>query len=172
MQPEISRRCRECGAAIRVRASFCPQCGKPLGASASTDAAADGAEAAPPPSSPEVQPGAPVMAAVQAAHHPAQAVVQDNQDVPVSSAGEQLSPEGAPVEELEGDGARGRLHRARAAARDKVEEKIAPRVEKIRHASTAVLDEASDDPSLRFVLIAAALFIVALLLLLLSHVLG
>src|SRR5207253_2607481 len=30
MLPEIARRCESCGAAIRVHAIFCPQCGVPL----------------------------------------------------------------------------------------------------------------------------------------------
>jgi hypothetical protein len=32
--PEISRRCRSCGAAVRAGARFCPQCGKPMEAEA------------------------------------------------------------------------------------------------------------------------------------------
>jgi hypothetical protein len=36
MQPEISRRCLSCGAAVRAGARFCPQCGEPVsGADAS-----------------------------------------------------------------------------------------------------------------------------------------
>ncbi|HEX8352028.1 MAG TPA: zinc-ribbon domain-containing protein, partial [Pyrinomonadaceae bacterium] len=30
MLPEISRRCRSCGAAVRAGARFCPQCGEPM----------------------------------------------------------------------------------------------------------------------------------------------
>ena len=46
------------------------------------------------------------------------------------------------------------------------------RVERLREASIVVLDEAQDDPALRFVLVAAALFVLFLLILLLSHLLG
>jgi hypothetical protein len=60
----------------------------------------------------------------------------------------------------------------REAARGAVEESLLPRVEKLRQASNVVLDEASYDPSLRFVLIAIALFLVFLVLLLASKVLG
>jgi hypothetical protein len=49
---------------------------------------------------------------------------------------------------------------------------VAPRVEKLRHTSAVVLDEAADDPSLRFVLIAAALFILFLALFFISKLLG
>ena len=65
-----------------------------------------------------------------------------------------------------------RRHRVKVAALDAVEGKIAPRVEKLRHASTIVLDEAADDPGLRFVLIAALLVILSLILVLLSQILG
>ncbi len=59
-----------------------------------------------------------------------------------------------------------------AAAREAVEEKLSPRVEKLRHASNAMLEEASYDPSLRFVLVAVAAVLLSLLLLLLNYVLG
>jgi len=67
---------------------------------------------------------------------------------------------------------RSRRQKVTAAAREKVEGKIAPRVEKLRHASGAMLEEASYDPSLRFVLVAIAIFLLSLLLLLLNHLLG
>ena len=67
---------------------------------------------------------------------------------------------------------RSRRQRVASAAREKVEGKIAPRVEKLRHASGAMLEEASYDPSLRFVLVAVAIFLLSLLLLLLNHLLG
>ena len=46
------------------------------------------------------------------------------------------------------------------------------RVGRLREASIVVLDEAHDDPALRFVLVAAALFVVFLLILLFSHILS
>ena len=46
------------------------------------------------------------------------------------------------------------------------------RVEKIRHVSTAMFEEASYDPSLRFVLVALGLFVVFIILLVLSKVMG
>jgi hypothetical protein len=58
------------------------------------------------------------------------------------------------------------------AARDTAQGKIAPRVEKLRQASNVMLEEASYDPSLRFVLIAVAIFLLSLLILLLNHLLG
>ena len=66
---------------------------------------------------------------------------------------------------------RGKLQRASSAARGALEENV-KRVDKIRHVSTAVLQEAHYDPSLRFVLVALALFLIFIILLLLSKVMG
>jgi hypothetical protein len=44
------------------------------------------------------------------------------------------------------------------------------RVEKLRHVSSVVLDQAAYDPSLRFLLVAAALFLLFLVLLIMSKV--
>lgn len=53
-----------------------------------------------------------------------------------------------------------------------VGENLRPRVEKLREASTVVFDEATDDPGLRFVIIAALLFLVFLFIFLFSYILG
>jgi hypothetical protein len=67
--------------------------------------------------------------------------------------------------------ARDSLHRASSATRGALADNV-KRVEKIRHVSTAMFEEASYDPSLRFVLVALGLFVVFLVLLLLSKVMG
>ena len=46
------------------------------------------------------------------------------------------------------------------------------RVEKLRQVSSVVIDQAAYDPSLRFLLVAAAFFILFLVLLILSKVIG
>lgn len=53
-----------------------------------------------------------------------------------------------------------------------VADNVRERVEKIKHVSSVVIDQAAYDPSLRFLLVAAVLFILFLLLLLLSKVIG
>jgi uncharacterized Zn finger protein (UPF0148 family) len=53
-----------------------------------------------------------------------------------------------------------------------VAENVRERVEKIRHVSSIVIDQAAYDPSLRFLLVAAGLFLVSLLLLILSKMIG
>jgi hypothetical protein len=70
------------------------------------------------------------------------------------------------------DGGRSTRQRITAAARDVVEEKLSPRVEKLRHASNVMLEEAAYDPSLRFVLVAIVILLLSLLLLLLNYLLG
>lgn len=64
-----------------------------------------------------------------------------------------------------------RRHRVKVAALDAMEGKIGPRVEKLRQASTVMLDEAADDPGLRFILVAAVLILISVGLLLLSQIL-
>src|SRR5688500_432048 len=65
------------------------------------------------------------------------------------------------------------LHPTRnRAARSGVAENVRDRVEKIRHVSSVVIDQAAYDPSLRFLLVAAALFVLFLVLVILSKVLG
>ena len=49
---------------------------------------------------------------------------------------------------------------------------VRERVEKIRHVSSVVIDQAAYDPSLRFILVAAVLFVLFLVLLIASKVIG
>lgn len=84
---------------------------------------------------------------------------------------ESVASAAAPAAALAADAEPTRRHRVKVAARDAMEGKIAPRVEKMRRASTVVLDEAADDPGLRFVLIAALLILLSLGLVLLSQIL-
>ena len=63
------------------------------------------------------------------------------------------------------------MHRASTATREALADNV-KRVEKIRHVSSVVLEEAAYDPSLRFVLVALVIFVIFLVLLLLSKVMG
>jgi hypothetical protein len=71
--------------------------------------------------------------------------------------------------------AREKLHRASSvasnAARGALEDNV-KRVEKIHHVSTAMIEEATYDASLRFVLVALGLFVVFVVLLVLSKLMG
>jgi hypothetical protein len=67
---------------------------------------------------------------------------------------------------------RGRMRQRAATVGASVGENLRPRVEKLREASTVVFDEATDDPGLRFIIIAVVLFLIFLLIFLFSYILG
>jgi hypothetical protein len=56
--------------------------------------------------------------------------------------------------------------------RDAYAEDVAPRVDKLRKMSNVVIDQAAYDPSLRFILVAAILFLLFLVILVLSKLIG
>jgi uncharacterized Zn finger protein (UPF0148 family) len=153
MQPEISLRCWSCGASVREPAMFCPECGKPLANSsreAELPAAAEVSKAALAQSAPtSVEP------AVTAAD-------------PATSASKAHQPDESGSRHSTRERTRERLHRASHAARGALEDNV----ERIHHVSTAMFEEASYDPSLRFVLVALGLFVVFVILLVLSKVMG
>jgi hypothetical protein len=123
---------------------FCPDCGKPL------------AKAAPEPE-PQIASAAPAPA---------------GENAPAPDSGKKLDSPADPVSKAGTYGkARDSLHRASTATREALADNV-KRVEKIRHVSSAMIEEATYDPSLRFVLVALALFVVFLVLLLLSKVMG
>jgi cobalamin biosynthesis Mg chelatase CobN len=182
MQPEISRRCTACGAAIRANATFCQQCGKPVRGSEGASEP-DGQRQPPQPPQQQEPVATPERAMGQEAARdigPAkEGSAQASSPSPtprvaVTGGQQQQRAQAESSAEAEAGerGARPRLERARAVARGAMEEKVAPRVEKLRQTSSVVLDEAADDPSLRFVLIAAVLFIAALVLFFISRLLG
>ena len=141
-KPEIARRCPICGASIREAAAFCPHCGETL--------AQQNLEKRPTTSvvkTPELDEGKAEPRARGAT-------------TPQTDAGK------APVGKV-----RDRIQRATTMARD-VEGDVIHRVKKVRQMSSVVLDEAGYDPSLRFVLVAAALFLLFLLVLLLNKLIG
>lgn len=86
-----------------------------------------------------------------------------------------IKPDVLPDEPGSHPGARERtrekLHRASTAARGAIGDNV-KRVEKIHHVSSAMIEEAHYDPSLRFVLVALGLFVVFVVLLILSKVMG
>jgi hypothetical protein len=104
------------------------------------------------PSAPSTQSSAPAQPAEPAS-------------LPVQVAREQIAS-GQPLETVPKP--RGKGQRVVGAARDAVGERLAPRVEKIRQASTVVWTEAQDDPNLRFILVAIFLFILAIVIILLG----
>jgi hypothetical protein len=151
-------------------ALFCPECGKSLSEKSTepeTTKPVESLSSKPEPEEDEIPDAAPetseneMPSSVQPASGESSASVNSkDKPVPVHRRGEKT---------------RERLHRASDIARGVgrgVIEEPAKRVEKIRHASNVVIEEASYDPSLRFVLVALALFVVFVVLLVLSKVMG
>jgi hypothetical protein len=64
-----------------------------------------------------------------------------------------------------------KIQRATTLARD-VEDDVIHRVQKVREISSVVLDEAGYDPSLRFVLVAAGLFLLFLIIVVLNKIIS
>lgn len=188
MEPEIARRCKTCGASVRSGAGFCPQCGASLNPEQSDQVSALAATVEAQPEQPELAmettsnssgiltteaamaATSPVVAATSEENTPTDLLTDENHAVGEAAAME--SSLAADAVTTTTAAAPTRRHRVKVAAMDAVEGKIAPRVEKLRQASTGMLDEAADDPGLRFVLVAALLIIISLVLLLLSQILG
>jgi uncharacterized Zn finger protein (UPF0148 family) len=159
MVPEISHRCPGCGASTHDFGEgvlFCPECGKPLAAATE----AQGSEAQ-----------QPAKEAVATASVSSSATAENDQpqtDLPTS-------PSSTGRSDQEHIGARERtrqtLQRASQRTRGAIEGNV-KRVEKIHDVSSAMLEEAHYDPSLRFVLVALGLFVLFVILLVLSKVMG
>ena len=176
MLPEISQRCSSCGAAIREPAMFCPECGKSLTPASESQEASEssqgeqqstGIESSTDEASPETP-----SPSTSVADAPAKESLEPE---PLAATGEDEAKPIIikPAAEQPGkvERTREKLHRASNAARGALKENV-KRVDNIRQASSAVIEEATYDPSLRFVLVALGLFVVALILLILSKVMG
>jgi hypothetical protein len=158
--PKIARRCPVCGASIRETASFCPQCGQ--------EVHAQNAEGKPRsvPTTPleDLAPGKGKEKREGRRAETGDATLRP----PAGAEGASQKP--APDQAAAGK-VREKIQRATHKARD-VEGDMIHRVQKVRQISSVVLDEAGYDPSLRFVLVAAALFVLFLLVLLLNKLIG
>lgn len=173
MVPEISHRCPACGVSVRNRnALFCPECGRPLSEKSTEPATIEPVEPVSSKTEPEQveTPDAAPNSSVNEAPSSVQPAISETSAATVN----QKDDEAVPVHRR-GEKTRERLHRAsdiaRGVGRGVIEEPV-KRVEKIRQASTVVIEEASYDPSLRFVLVALGLFVVFVVLLVLSKVMG
>ena len=175
MVPEISHRCPSCGASVRDRdALFCPECGKALSEKSTEPKAAEAVESIS--SQPEPEESAtPDVTHAAVVDEPSSSVQPANAETSAAPVVPNDDDEPVATVHRRGEKTRERLHRASDIARGVgrgVIEEPAKRVEKIRHASNVVIEEASYDPSLRFVLVALGLFVVFVILLVLSKVMG
>lgn len=159
---------------------FCPECGKALAHVANTtpDPGHQGAADTPSPliatpASAEIaedREGQSAAPQVEPASGPETA--QADPAISKSQTDQPVEPGSKPGPR---ERTRERLHRASSVAssvaRGALEDNV-KRVEKIHHVSTAMFEEATYDPSLRFVLVALGLFVVFVVLLILSKVMG
>jgi hypothetical protein len=158
-KPEIARRCAACGASIREAASFCPQCGEHLSPQDSHGKPTTSVETTP-------------LVEFAGGGEPNRKGQTEPDEVKRKASGnvarhdQQMSSEKPPVGKV-----RDKIQRATTLARG-VEGDVIHRVQKVRQISSVVLDEAGYDPSLRFVLVAAALFLLFLLVLVLNKMIG
>ncbi len=157
-EPEIARRCHSCGASIRDLAFFCPECGKELKTSGELDRPSEST--------------APIESGITSPLvEPKEQKDQLETNRPAGLPQEMKPGAANPAKETPrapavGDG-RGRVQRATGLAKS-VGGDVVQRGHKLREMSSVVLDEAHYDPSLRFVLVAAALFILFLVIMLLN----
>ena len=177
-EPEIARRCHACGASIRDHAAFCPQCGKELKTTAELNSGPAGAttvvDTAPLQEPPSPQEPPKIEKSVDTSS-------QQSQESSVTTPLVQATPAAEPGKRSGTEKSSAGKHGAQlvAGARDKVQRAtgiakhvggdVVQRGHKLREISSVVLDEASYDPSLRFVLVAAALFLLFLIMVLLNR---
>lgn len=175
---------------VRMSATFCPHCGTPLQrrAAAQTPPVERNSESTQHPSAnrneepPVVSFVAPQENAEAAQPISPSAAPETHAPPPVDSFATK-KPDGYDVSGNRGNrnterrensttGDRRRVIATKAvAARGQLEETLRPRVAKLKQTSSTVLDEAAIDPGLRFVLIAAALFLLTVVLLMFSKLL-
>lgn len=184
-EPEIARRCPTCGASIREVALFCPQCGNGLGEQKAAQSQTGLAVVAERTiskntaslneptntgslneSKGEAKDDSKGDSTDESAQSLADTVAIPKADEPATSAADSAKPAAAPRVR----GAVGtKIQRATTLARD-VEGDVIDRARKVRKMSSVVIDEASYDPSLRFVLVAVGLFVLFVIIVLLNKV--
>jgi zinc-ribbon domain len=155
--PQIARRCPSCGASIRVRAFFCPECGNSLEQNTGEQVAE--AEAETEKSAIQTkQPAGNGSEATLSESPTAEVLAQVRQrpggDAP--SFGSQATREGKKIR--------------RAAVEAK--EDFGQRVDKLRTISSVFIEQAAYDPSLRFLVVAAVLFLLFLAILVLNKLIS
>ena len=153
-EPKIARRCPTCHVTIRDQAFFCPQCGNKL----------DRPQPALTEESPKI-------------HDTEEIIIDAGKTLTEADFRARNKEQKAPDERrkprirprVPGE-VSSKIQKVTTKARD-VEGDVKQRVQKFREMSSVVIDEASYDPSLRFVLVAAALFVLFLVIVLLNKLL-
>ena len=176
-EPEIARRCPTCGASIREVALFCPQCGNPQpprpGRAAAEPETTSKTTA--PLESKKDESSQKSMSDTIAIQRPEDNMpkvpdeARSMSDTMVIERPERTTK--APLSQGVRGAVGARIQRATTLARD-VEGDVIHRVQKVREVSSVVLDEAGNDPGLRFVLVAVIVFVLFLVIVLLNKVIA
>jgi zinc-ribbon domain len=195
-EPEIARRCLSCGASVRQSAAFCPQCGQVLG-KREPDYVPEAQLHAPDETTtidesqrdrhydnetaPTVWAPAPPEAAIvrrdEESAEPAPPLLLETRpigpnEMPPAFETRPLITNTAPPDQTLADLPTPNIVGPDKAAASGNQRQVMRRVEKIRKVSSVMIDQAAYDPSLRFLLVAAFLFIMFVMLMILSKVVG
>ena len=195
-EPEIDRRCMSCGASVRKQAAFCPQCGQMLDQHNEEPDGSDQTEAE------VFEAQQPTQLTTHDADDDDQQQVDDSSSVHEGAASTENLIVGRPEGSGDGSEPSVAADEARSVcetqplftnptlanttvaglaepnfkrspdAPTRSDHRVLTRVDRIRKVSSVMIDQAAYDPSLRFLLVAGGLFVLFVILMILSKVLG
>ncbi|HLA12417.1 MAG TPA: zinc ribbon domain-containing protein [Pyrinomonadaceae bacterium] len=149
-EPEIARRCSHCGASIRERAFFCPQCGKAVQLK-SSESGGHSIESIDP-------------VKVDAEQCQTEGALDDAPD--------RTMPLTTKIPTLPSDAAQNVAVQPARALPPKARTGQPREMDRVRKISSVVIEQATYDPSLRFILVAAVLFLLFIVILVMSKLIG
>jgi zinc-ribbon domain len=189
-EPEISRRCLSCGASVRQRAAFCPQCGHELDQQETgendqqmhltdretmldegTVTEPDNDGSLPPEHQTITEP----LIVRRRDSSPEQTQADEARTQPLIVNSTRVLEKRSRIPDDSRDlptNQQKQTARQGAARRAVIEDQVLGRVERLRKASSVMIDQAAYDPSMRFLLVAAVLFVIFVVLMVLSKVIG
>lgn len=195
-EPEIDRRCMSCGASVRKQAAFCPQCGQMLDQHNEEPDGSDQTEAE------VIEEQQATQLTTDDADEVNQQQVNESSSIHEAAASTEPLIVQRPEAIGDGSEPSVTMDEARSAyetrplftnptlanttaaglaesnikrstdAATKSDHRVLTRVDRIRKVSSVMIDQAAYDPSLRFLLVAGGLFVLFVILMILSKVLG
>src|SRR6266850_5874646 len=161
-EPEIAHRCSSCGASVRRSALFCHQCGNAMTAQ----------RASPPVNANDAQKVHETEASYAEPTGSKQVPAELSKTQPAVDPKTKPLREQPQATEQQSKPGRETIERPTRSTRAALEGNVVGRVERIRKVSSVVIDQAAYDPSLRFLLVAGVLFLLFLILLIVSKLIG